>query len=103
MAPRLPYPTLSRSVWLTWVGIAWFWFLGVLLRMSVIRLGRDELGLDGSGTGMLQAAIAIGIGVGSIAAGRLSGEKVEPGLVPLGSLGMGASADRKSTRLNSSH
>lgn len=82
----------DRRLWLTVVGISWFWFLGALLQMSVIRLGRDELGLDGSGTGLLQAAIAIGIGVGSIAAGRLSGEKVEPGLVPLGSLGMGVSA-----------
>ena len=82
----------DRRLWLTVVGISWFWFLGALLQMSVIRLGRDELGLGGSGTGLLQAAIAIGIGVGSIAAGRLSGEKVEPGLVPLGSLGMGVSA-----------
>ena len=82
----------DRRLWLTVLGISWFWFLGALLQMSVIRLGRDELGLDGAGTGLLQAAIAVGIGVGSIAAGRLSGEKVEPGLVPLGSLGMGASA-----------
>ncbi len=82
----------DRRLWLTVVGISWFWFLGALLQMSVIRLGRDELGLDGTGTGLLQAAIAVGIGVGSIAAGRLSGEKVEPGLVPIGSFGMGLSA-----------
>ena len=34
-------------------------------------------------------ALAIGIGVGSMLAGRLSGDKVELGLVPLGSICMG--------------
>src|SRR5260370_7581819 len=38
--------------------------------------------------GFLQAAIAIGIGLGSFAAGYLSGGKIEYGLIPLGSLGM---------------
>src|SRR5204863_5038692 len=33
-------------------------------------------------------AIAIGIGLGSFAAGHLSGGKIEYGLIPLGSLGM---------------
>src|SRR5260370_22343352 len=40
--------------------------------------------------GFLQAAIAIGIGLGSFAAGYLSGGKIEYGLIPLGSLGMTA-------------
>ena len=38
---------------------------------------------------MLWAFLAIGIGAGSMLAGRLSGDKVELGLVPLGSLLMG--------------
>ena len=68
------------------------WLLAAFLQMMAIRLGREDLGLGGGGTGMLQAAIAIGIGLGSLAAGRLSGPKVEPGLVPLGSIGMGAAS-----------
>ena len=32
--------------------------------------------------------MAIGIGVGSLAAGYLSGNKIEYGLIPLGSIGM---------------
>ena len=38
------------------------------------------------------ASLAIGIGGGSMLAGRLSGEKVEPGLVPVGAFGMGVGA-----------
>ena len=36
----------------------------------------------------MQAAVALGIGLGSVAAGFLSGGKIEYGLIPLGSLGM---------------
>ena len=39
-------------------------------------------------TTYLLAALAIGIGLGSFAAGYLSGGKIEYGLVPLGSLGI---------------
>ncbi|HWA42212.1 MAG TPA: MFS transporter, partial [Hypericibacter adhaerens] len=82
----------NRDMAMTAAGIAWFWLLGAFLQMMAIRLGREDLDLGGSGTGLLQAAVAIGIGVGSLAAGRLSGPKVEPGLVPLGSIGMGIGA-----------
>src|SRR5205085_12288701 len=40
--------------------------------------------------GFLQAAVAIGIGLGSFAAGYLSAGKIEYGLIPLGALGMTA-------------
>src|SRR5262249_3449454 len=40
----------------------------------------------------LTSFAAIGIGVGSLAAGRLSGDKVELGLAPIGAIGMGAFA-----------
>jgi acyl-[acyl-carrier-protein]-phospholipid O-acyltransferase/long-chain-fatty-acid--[acyl-carrier-protein] ligase len=39
-------------------------------------------------TSYLQAATAIGIGLGSFAAGYLSGGKIETGLIPLGAVGM---------------
>ncbi len=41
---------------------------------------------------MLWAFLAIGIGVGNMLAGRLSGDKVELGLVPLGAVLMGVFA-----------
>ena len=82
----------ERPLWLTVVGIAYFWFLGALLQMVLIVLGKDVLGADDLHVGLLQTFLAVGIGVGSLAAGRLSGDKVELGLVPLGSLGMGLCA-----------
>ena len=45
--------------------------------------------LDEFHIGLLGTFLAVGIGVGSLAAGRLSGDHIELGLVPLGSVAMG--------------
>ncbi|HEY7598285.1 MAG TPA: MFS transporter, partial [Candidatus Limnocylindrales bacterium] len=82
----------DRALRLTVLGITYFWFLGALLQLGVILFGKQALGLDDARAGLLQAAIAVGVGIGSAAAGRLSGDKVELGLVPIGSVGIGVSA-----------
>ena len=79
----------EKALWLTVLGIAYFWFLGALLQLDIILLGKEVMGLDDFRTGMLSTFLAVGIGLGSLAAGRLSAGKVELGLVPLGSIGIG--------------
>ena len=79
----------DRRLWLTVLGNSWFWFLGALLQIAIPLYGPQILHLDETQTSMLWAAVAIGIGIGSVAAGRLSGHKVELGLVPIGSIGIG--------------
>lgn len=79
----------EKRLWLTVLGIAYFWFLGALLQMDLILLGKEVMRLDDLHIGILGTFLAIGIGIGSLAAGRLSGDKVELGLVPLGSIGIG--------------
>lgn len=82
----------DQNLWLTVIGISYFWFLGALLQMDLLLLGKEVMQLDDFWTGILGTFLAIGIGIGSLAAGRLSGDKVELGLVPLGSIGMGVSS-----------
>jgi acyl-[acyl-carrier-protein]-phospholipid O-acyltransferase/long-chain-fatty-acid--[acyl-carrier-protein] ligase len=65
-------------------GISYFWFIGALFQMTVILIGSESLHLPGMRTGLLVTALAVGIGTGSIAAGWLSGDTVELGLVPCG-------------------
>ena len=79
----------QRVLWLTVVGISYFWFLGALLQMDILLFGKEVMGLDDLWVGILGTCLAIGIGLGSLMAGRLSGDKVELGLVPLGSIGIG--------------
>ncbi|HEX4487142.1 MAG TPA: MFS transporter, partial [Terriglobales bacterium] len=78
----------DRVLWLAVLGNTYFWFLGALLTANIIFYGSDVLHISSLQTGILQAAVAIGIGLGSLAAGYLSGGKVEYGLIPLGAVGM---------------
>src|ERR1700730_13823883 len=78
----------DRVLWLAVLGNTYFWFLGALLTANIVFYGSDVLHISSTRTGILQAAVAIGIGLGSLSAGYLSGGKVEYGLIPLGSLGM---------------
>src|SRR5581483_3804891 len=83
------YP--DRALWLTVLGISYFWFVGALVQLDTLFFGKELLALDESHITLLGTFLAIGIGVGSLAAGRLSGDKVELGLVPAGSIAMGIS------------
>ncbi|HEV2340229.1 MAG TPA: acyl-[ACP]--phospholipid O-acyltransferase [Candidatus Acidoferrales bacterium] len=80
----------DHVLWLAVLGNTYFWFLGALLQPIIILYGKDVLHLSDSHNGFLQAALAIGIGIGSVAAGYLSGGKIEYGLIPLGAIGLTA-------------
>jgi acyl-[acyl-carrier-protein]-phospholipid O-acyltransferase / long-chain-fatty-acid--[acyl-carrier-protein] ligase len=79
----------SRPMWLTVLGISYFWFLALLLQMDLVLFGSDTLHASDTRVGLLMTCLSIGVGAGSLLAGRLSGDKVEIGLVPLGSIFMG--------------
>lgn len=78
----------DRVLWLAAAGNTYFFFLGALLQFDIVFYGRDVLQVAATHGGFLQAAVAIGIGLGSLAAGYLSGGKIEYGLIPLGALGI---------------
>jgi acyl-[acyl-carrier-protein]-phospholipid O-acyltransferase/long-chain-fatty-acid--[acyl-carrier-protein] ligase len=59
-----------------------------LLFSTVVVYGPDVLHIGQTKTGYLNAALAVGIGIGSMVAGLVSGNKIEYGLIPLGAVGM---------------
>ena len=75
---------------MTMLGIGFVWFLGAFMQMVLVPFGLQDLGQTEGGSARLYTFLAVGIALGALAAGRLSGDKVEPGLVPIGSMGMGA-------------
>jgi acyl-[acyl-carrier-protein]-phospholipid O-acyltransferase / long-chain-fatty-acid--[acyl-carrier-protein] ligase len=79
----------DRTLWMTMIGISYFWFLGALLQMVLLPFGQSVLHVGEAAATRLYTPLAVGIAIGSLAAGRLSGEKVELGLVPLGAFGLG--------------
>jgi acyl-[acyl-carrier-protein]-phospholipid O-acyltransferase / long-chain-fatty-acid--[acyl-carrier-protein] ligase len=78
----------DRTLWLAVAGNTYFFFLAALLQFDIVFYGHDVLRVASSKGSLLQAAIAIGIGLGSLAAGYLSGGKIEYGLIPLGAAGI---------------
>ncbi len=89
---QIQFMRRDHVLWLACLGNTYFWFLALLLKQGIFSYGTDVLKVGPANTSYLSAALAIGIGVGSFAAGYLSGGKIEYGLVPLGSLGLCAFA-----------
>jgi acyl-[acyl-carrier-protein]-phospholipid O-acyltransferase/long-chain-fatty-acid--[acyl-carrier-protein] ligase len=82
--------TISADRVLKWAvaGNAYLFFLAAFVQFVIIIYAHDVLKVDDTKTSYIQAALAIGIGLGSLAAGYLSGGKIEVGLIPLGAVGM---------------
>ena len=78
----------DRPLWLALLGNSYFSFLGMLLLLNLFFYGSETLRVDETHIGLLNVALALGIGLGSLAAGYLSGGKIEYGLVPFGALGL---------------
>ena len=78
----------DRSLVLAIVGNTYFWFLAALLQYNIVFYSKKVLQATQFRESCLQAALAIGIGVGSFAAGYLSRGKIAYKLIPLGALGM---------------
>ena len=53
--------TSERTLWMTAVGVAWFWFLGALLQMAVLAAGRHVMQLGDGEIAALGACLAVGV------------------------------------------
>jgi acyl-[acyl-carrier-protein]-phospholipid O-acyltransferase/long-chain-fatty-acid--[acyl-carrier-protein] ligase len=69
-------------------GNVYLWFLAALLQLTIVVYGHDTLRVNEAHISYLQAAVGIGIGVGSVIAGYASRGKIEIRLIPFGALGM---------------
>jgi len=87
-ARNLRFAYGNRVVWLSMLGISWFWFYGATYLTQFANFTKDVLGGDEHVATLLLAIFSVGIGIGSLLCERLSGRKVELGLVPFGSIGL---------------
>ncbi len=74
----------DRALFLSVLGVSFFWLMGACFQLNMPVYGSVVLKLKSTGTSGLLAVAAVGIGLGSLLAGKLSGRKVEFGLVPIG-------------------
>lgn len=77
-------PAVSRSI----VGNSWFWFVGAIYLTQIPAYAKDWLHGDETVVTLVLTLFSVGIALGSLLCERLSGRKVEIGLVPFGSFGL---------------
>ena len=77
-------PAVSRSL----IGNSWFWFLGAIYLTQIPAYAKDWLHGDEGVVTLILTVFSLGIGLGSMLCERMSGHKVEIGLVPFGSIGL---------------
>ncbi|GLS03348.1 MFS transporter [Chitiniphilus shinanonensis] len=78
----------NRTVFHSLMGISWFWFFGSVYLTQLPDLSRNVLNGDPGVYTLLITLFSAGVGLGSTLCERLSGRRVELGLVPFGSIGM---------------
>lgn len=70
------------------LGISWMWFFGAVFLAEFPVLAKEVLHGDEQVAALLLVVFSTGVGVGALLCESLSRGRVEPGLVPLGALGM---------------
>lgn len=78
----------DRTVFLSVLGISWFWFLGATYLVQLPNYTKVALGGNEQVVTFLLTLFTVGIGTGSLLCNRFSGKKIEIGLVPFGSIGL---------------
>lgn len=78
----------ERAVSRAMVGNSWFWFLGATYLTQIPAFAKELLQGDEGVVTLILALFSIGIALGSMLCERLSGHRVEIGLVPLGAIGL---------------
>jgi len=78
----------NRVVFLSMIGISWLWFFGSIFLTSFTGFAKDGLSGNEQVVTLLLATFSVGIGIGSVLCEKMSGHRVEIGLVPFGAIGM---------------
>lgn len=83
--------TLCRqqpAIWIAIIAISWFWFVGATYLTQFANFSRVHLNGDATVVSLLLVLFSVGIALGSMLCTRLSRQRVEIGVVPLGLLGL---------------
>ena len=85
---NLGFAMTNRDVFLSMILNSWFWFFGAIVLAQFPVYSRVYLDGDHTVFVLLLTVFSLGVGTGSLLCERLSGRRIEPGLVPLGAFGL---------------
>jgi len=84
----MQYALENRSVFIAIIATSWFWLVGATYLSQVPAYSKSILGGNNEVVTLLLTMFSIGIGLGSVMCEKMSSGRIEPGLVPLGALGL---------------
>jgi MFS family permease len=77
----------DKGLFTIMAAISWFWFYGAMFLSQIPAYTRD-VGGNESVTTLFLVCFSVGIGIGSLLCERMSQGRIEPGIVPIGMLGL---------------
>jgi len=80
----------NKVVFQSILGISWFWFFGATILTQMPNFASGNLGGNNQVFTLLLATFTLGVAIGSLFCEKLSGRKIEVGLVPFGAIGLTA-------------
>ncbi|HXH30913.1 MAG TPA: MFS transporter [Bacteriovoracaceae bacterium] len=80
----------TKSIYISILGISWFWFFGATLLSIFPVYVKDTLHSNEAVVTLFLAIFSIGVAIGSVFCEKFSHQRVELGLVPFGSIGLSA-------------
>jgi acyl-[acyl-carrier-protein]-phospholipid O-acyltransferase/long-chain-fatty-acid--[acyl-carrier-protein] ligase len=78
-----------HKLFLISIASAFFWGLAALAQNNIDKYATEFLMVQQQHVTVLAAVLTIGIGIGAVICGWVSGKRIELGLVPIGAFGMG--------------
>jgi MFS family permease len=88
IARNLRFAAQNREVFIAMLANSWFWFYGAMLLAQLPVFTRDVLHGEPAVFVLLLTGFSLGIGAGSLLCERLSGGRLQLGLVPAGAIGL---------------
>jgi MFS family permease len=82
------YALENKMVFVSILAISWFWFVGSTYLYQVPAYSKTILGSNNEVVTLLLTTFSIGIGLGAMMCEKLSGGKIELGIVTLGAIGI---------------
>lgn len=82
------YAREERTVWLSIIGISWFWLVGATFLTQFPVYTKEVIGGNEHIVTLFLSIFSIGIGIGSVLCNKLLKGKIDGRLVPYGSIGM---------------
>lgn len=78
----------NRSIFLSVLGISWFWLVGAMFLAEFPAYAKDVLGANEQVVTLFLTIFSIGIGIGALLCNKLLDGDISAKFVPLGALGM---------------